>query len=239
MAARAELVASAEAVLHTRASVKREHLAAFDEWQRTKHMPEIVMSPTCRAAGHFHAVVEGLPAAWQGTANVAANYHADDLAGLFALLQSRELAAAVEDGVRWFGRFNELDGSDYTGNIYTVVDRAGEDDGPPEAAFFMERFEVPPGLDTEFDDWCADHLAALAAADGVVAARSLRAVREGSPLPYYYSAGNRAVWVRIDEPAAVLGSGVLRALAGSRSQWDTRLAYVRREVYRRLFAVES
>jgi hypothetical protein len=224
-------------VLHTRADVKREHLDAFDHWQRTKHMPEAIAAPTCHRAAHYHTVTDGLPAAWQGSGNVAANYYTTDREGIFDFLTSSELAEAVADGVLWFDRFNELDGADYTGNIYEVVAAGGVPVVAPDAPYFAERFEVGPNELTEFDDWLGEHAAALEQMDGVVRVRTLHAIREGSPLPYYYSPGNRAVFVELADVGAVLGGHLMDALADSQ-RWDLRLPYVRRDVYACEFVVQ-
>jgi len=223
-------------VLHTRADVKRQHLDAFDEWQRTKHMPEAIAAPTCHRAAHYHTVTEGLPAAWQGSGNVSANYSTTDRQGIFDFLTSDELAEAVADGVLWFDRFNELDHADYTGNIYEVVASAG-DAVTLDAPYFAERFEVTSEELAEFDGWLAAHAAAVAQAEGVVRVRTMHAIREGSPLPYYYSPGNRAVFAELADVSAVLGGQLIGALADSQ-RWDLRLPYVKRDVYECRFVVE-
>src|SRR4051812_27090259 len=201
-------------------------------------MPEALAAPTCRRAAHYHTVRDGLPAVWHGSGNVAANYYADDLDGIFAFLTSRELAEAVSDGVLWFDRFNELDGADYTGNIYELAVTTGAREAPADAPFLAERFEVGAGELDEFDAWLAAHAAALARADGVVRVRVFHAVREGSPLPYYYSPGNRAVFVDLTEVRGVLGAQLLEAAAEAQA-WDLRLPYVRRDVYECAFLVGS
>jgi hypothetical protein len=235
MAASTDSVAEG-VVLHTRAWVKREHLDAFDQWQRSKHMPEAIAAPTCLRAAHYHTVTDGLPAAWHGSGNVSANYYAADRAGTFAFLTSRELEEAVADGVLWFDRFNELDGADYTGNIYEIVSTLGDSPVAGDAPYAAERFEVPPDLLGEFDEWLGDHAAALAGSDGVARVRVMHAIREGSPLPYYYSPGNRAVFAELGDVRAVLDDELLEAVSASR-RWDLRLAYVRRDVYECAFLV--
>jgi len=222
-------------VLHTRADVRREYLDAFDEWQQSKHMPEAIAAPTCHRAAHYHTVTEGLPAVWHGSGNVSANYYASDRQGIFDFLTSPELAEAVADGVLWFDRFNELDGFDYTGNIYEVTATWGVD-APRDAAYLAARFEVEPHDLDEFDVWLSEHAAALAHADGVLRVRTMLAIREGSPLPYYYSPGNRAVFAELAGVSEVLDPRVLAAVADSQ-RWDLSLPYVRRDVYRCRFGV--
>jgi hypothetical protein len=201
-------------------------------------MPEALAAPTCRRASHFHTVTDGLPAVWHGSGNVAANYYADDLDGIFAFLTSSELAEAVSDGVLWFDRFNELDGADYTGNIYQVAATAGASEAPADAPFLAERFEVEPDELDEFDAWLAAHAAAVADAEAVVRVSVLHATREGSPLPYYYSPGNRALFADLTDVRGVLGAQLMQAVAEAQA-WDLRLPYVRRDVYECAFVVES
>jgi hypothetical protein len=64
----------------------------------------------------------------------------------------------------------------------------------------------------------------------------MHAIREGSPLPYYYSPGNRAIFVELADARAVLGAQLTRAVTESRS-WDLRLPYVKRDVYECAFVV--
>jgi isopenicillin N synthase-like dioxygenase len=136
----------------------------------------------------------------------------------------------------WFDRFNELDGADYTGNIYEVVSEAGDTAVTHNAPYFAERFEVAPNELEEFDEGLEVHAAVLAAADDVARVRVMHAIREGIPLPYYYSSGNRAVFVELTDVRSVVGGQLMRALAES-LRWDLRLAYVRRDVYECAFVV--
>jgi hypothetical protein len=223
-------------LLHTRAWPRREIAADFERWQAERHLPEALTAPGVLAAWYYDTVTQGLPQGWIGSGSVMVNYICESLDGLFAFVQSPELDAAVADGITWFDRFNELDGADYTGNIYEVTSvwHAGDGSVRPGLAVVCERFEGGEhgeGLDA----WLAEsHLPEIAELPGVVRARTLRAVRHGSPLPYYYSPGDRMVQVELDvsEPAAVLTSrGFLDRLADS-MRWDRTLAYVRRDAYR-------
>jgi hypothetical protein len=182
-------------------------------------------------------VVDELPEAWQGSGNVAANYHAATVEDLLALIGSDEVANAVADGVTWFGRFNELDGTDFTGNIYEPTDTVGREPAA-DSAFVAERFEVPEADAQEFDAWLSAHLLAVGRAAGVVRARSFRAVRSRSPIPFYDSPGNRAVVAELEDLSCVLEPDLRATLADS-LQWDLRFRYVKRDAYRCVFSIDS
>ena len=108
--------------------------------------------------------------------------------------------------------------------------------GARDAAYLAARFEVEPHDLDQFDVWLSEHAAALAHADGVLRVRTMLAIREGSPLPYYYSPGNRAVFAELADVSEVLDPRVLAAVADSQ-RWDLSLPYVRRDVYRCRFGV--
>ena len=223
------------ALLHTRASVKREHRDAFDSWQRERHIPEILEARTCVYAAHYRAVEEGIPQIWRGTANIAANYFARSVDDLLKLLASAELEAAVKDGILWFGKFNELDGAEFTGNIYEPLHSIGDAAGATNT-LAMQRFEVRPDDLETFDGWLHDYASLLADAPGISRIRSYRAVRVGSPLPYYYSLGNRAVLVDAAEMNDLVGVDLLSVVSKSQ-KFDTQLEYVRREMFKCVFAL--
>lgn len=171
-----------------------------------------------------------------------ANYFCRDLDQLVAWLSSDAFAAAVQDGgQQWFGRMNELDGDLYTGNIYEVENLAETEIGAVDdiLPLLVERFEVGSWQD-DFDRWMrADHMPSVAAAPGVVRVRFCRAVRERSPLPYYESVGDRMLIVELGNHGsledALLEPKLLDEMVRSLT-WNSRLSYVRRDVYRYLHA---
>jgi hypothetical protein len=230
-------------VLHTRAWPKREVAADFDHWQATRHLPEAMTAPGAVAAWYYSTVSAGLPQGWQGSGTVMVNYLCDSVDGIFAFVSSPELAAAVADGVTWFDRFNELDGADYTGNIYTVTAVAPLRHAPiaPGLAVVCERFEGGKHGE-ELDAWLSRvHLPALAALPQVLRARTMLAVRHGSPLPYYYSPGDRMVQVdlAVEEPAEALTTEPFLERLADSMRWDRALKYVRRDAYRYVRHVRS
>lgn len=211
---------------------------AFDKWEVEKHISDLMEGPGAVMVAYYKTVLDGLPEAYRGSGTCVAYYTARDLKGLYAWLRSPELAAAVEDGSQWFGSFNELDFETFTGNVYVplaVANRVGRK--PPESApFFIERFEVEPGDSEEFDAWLHEvHLPAIGGHPGVLRARTFSAVREGIPIPYYYSPGNRMLAVELADPEryreTLLSPELLAALEDS-MRWDRRLSYVKRDVYR-------
>lgn len=77
-----------------------------------------------------------------------------------------------------------------------------------------------------------------AAAGGVERVRTFIAVREGCPLPYYYSRGNRMVAADAGSLDALIAPEV-RAAVGDSLRWDLELEYVKRDVYRHLYHHDS
>jgi hypothetical protein len=225
-------------MLLTRAWPFRELLDEFDSYERDRHFPDLMRAPGAAFAQYFEAVVDSLPQAYQGSGNRLAVYSSRTLDELFEWLRSSAFAEAIKDGGEtWFGRMNELDRDLYTGNVYEVrhVLAAGNGRPRPDAALFVERFEIESADADGFDSWALQHhLEEIAGADGVIRVRYCGAIREGIPLPYYVSPGNRMVMVELASEkslrSTLLSDGLRTALADS-LQWDVRLSYVRRDVY--------
>lgn len=227
------------AQLFTRAWPVADVHEAFDRWQLEKHLPDLVQGPGILRAAYYRTVLEGLPEAYHGSGTCMARYTAATLDDLLAWLGSPVVPAAIEDGSRWFGSFNELDGSTYTGNVYSEDAALGPDDpadGEPDLVF-VERFEVPPAEADEFDRWLLDHHAPRTAKQsGVARARVFYAERENIPIDYYLSPGNRMLEVDLAPTTgseALLSNG-FRELLNDSLAWDLRLPYVKRDVYRLL-----
>jgi hypothetical protein len=224
-------------VLFTRAWPKGEIVEGFDEWQRTKHIPELVLAPGVVSAAYYRLVTEDVPEALQSFGLRMAAYTGRDLPGLYAFVSSEETAAAVADGSGWFDRFNELDFAPYTGNVYTVdcVARADGAHAGPELPLLVERFEVDPPSADVFDDWLRhEHVHQMAELPGAVRARTFSAVREGIPIPYYYSPGNRMLAVEFADLAGLyrsLSGDALWAAIEDSMRWDRCLGYVKRELF--------
>lgn len=230
-------------MLLTRAWPFRELVAEFDTYEAERHLPDLVAAPGAAMAGYYENVVDGLPQVYKGSGNRLANYIARNLEDLFRWLRSNEFADAVEDGGRtWFGRMNELDYDLYTGNVYCVNEVAKADAGTTrvDLPMLVERFEVGKKDEEDFELWMSGvHLPAIANEVGVVRARSCTAIREGIPLPYYASPGNRMLIADLDDARPLLDtllSAELRSVVGESLQWDVRLSYVRRDVYRFLLS---
>jgi hypothetical protein len=233
-------------MLMTRAWPLRELTPEFDTYQADRHLPQLMAAPGAFMV-QYCANVEGrLPQALRGSGNRLANYVCRSVEELFTWLCSDQFADAVRDGgEKWFGRMNELDGDLYTGNVYEVKDVVPADgSGASESrSVFVERFEVAPAHIEEFDQWMREtHVPALARVDGVSRVRSCDAIREGIPLPYYMSAGNRMVMVDLPGGEAlystVLSEAMERVVSDS-LRWDVKLSYVRRDVYQFLLSAHA
>jgi hypothetical protein len=206
---------------------------AFEAWE-PKHVADLVQGPGVVKGAYYHMVTDNLPEVYMGSGICMAYYTARDLDGLFAFLGSRAFADAVAEGSGWFGKFNSVDFEDITGNIYRVsgVYGSGEAvDVPDDAPFVMwQRFEVPEELQPEFDEWRHPHAEALLELPGVLRVRVFEAVREGCPLPYYYSRGNRMIGLEVESVESLLSQPALARMRAS-LEWDLRLKYVKRDVF--------
>lgn len=225
-----------------RAWPKEEIWDAFEAWE-PKHIADLVSGPGVVKGAYYHTVVERLPEVYIGSGNCMAYYSARDLPGLFAFLNSPEFAAAVAEGQQWFGKFNSVDFEEITGNIYTVSSvvkaQAGEPT-PDDLPFVLwERFEVPAERLEAFDGWVAGaHVPALAREPGVVRVRSLAAVREGCPLSYYYSRGNRLIMTELERLDSLTTPSFLALMRDSLT-YDLEFSYVKRDVYAYRYHHES
>jgi hypothetical protein len=222
-------------MLLTRAHPKREIQDAFDDWQREKHLPDLMRAPGATMVVYARNVLDGLPEAYKGSGSCLAYYEAPTVEDLFAFLTSTEIAEAVADGSRWFGRFNDVDYETYTGNVYQVTGVVNPAGGPPPetSPLLVERWEAPDDDLDVFDEWLGEaHLPELGSAAGVRRARSFSAIREGIPIPYYYSPGNRALVAELDDDfrGLLLQPELLERLEES-MRWERRLPYVKRDVY--------
>ena len=234
--------AQLSAQLFTRAWPMEAVHEAFDRWQLEKHLPDLTQGPGIRAS-YYRTVLEGLPEAYHGSGSCMARYAAATLEDLFTWLRSPVVPAAIEDGSRWFGDFNELDGSTYTGNVYAEVAATGSGDPTVEGSglVFVERFEVPQGEAERFDRWLAGHMARTADQSGVARAQIFHAIRDGIPIDYYLSPGNRMLQVELASSSSseALLAGAYRELLQDSLAWDVRLPYVKRDVYRFLGRAEG
>lgn len=232
------------AQLFTRAWPVEDAHEAFDRWQLEKHLPDLIKGPGILWAAYYRTLLERLPEAYHGSGSCMACYTAQTLDDLFAWLRSSVVPAAIEDGSRWFGRFNELDGSTYTGNVYDEVASVGhgEETRPGSGLVFVERFEVPLTEVEGFDRWLIDsHMRRTAEQPGVARVLVFNAVRENIPIDYYLSPGNRMLQVELaatSDSGALVADGFRDVLKDSLA-WDLRLPYVKRDVYRFLGQVEG
>jgi hypothetical protein len=210
----------------------------FDKWQGEKHLEDLMRGEGAVKVVYFKTVYDGLPQAYQGTGSIMAYYTARDMDGLYAWLNSEALRKGIEDGSQFFGKFNELDDSTYTGNVYVVsaCEHVGSGTVPNEAPVFIERFETNAETEESFDEWLREvHLPHVASAPGVERVRTFDVVRENIPISYYLSLGNRMIAVELSDQERFreqLMSDVLLAALEDSRRWDLRLNYVRREVYR-------
>ncbi len=219
--------------LLTRAWPKEEIEAAFDAWQVVPHQRDLATGPGVVMCMYYKVVLDGVAQAYKGAGTSLAIYTARTVDGLFEWMNSAVLAAAVADGSQWFGKFNDVDGYVFTGNIYEVVGVEGSPEVPADAALFIERFEVDEESCEAFDTWARAHTTALASCTGVFRSRFFHQSPRKSPVAYYQSVGNRMVASELDSSSlhdTLMSKDGLAILEDSMC-WDRRLEYVRREVY--------
>lgn len=220
------------AVLITRAWPKKSALAAFDEWQKSRHLQELAGLPGLMSVSYYLIREAGIPQVWQGSGNRMAAYWAEDVGGLRRWMADPGLANAIKDGSKFFNSFNELDGETYTGNVYDLGPRWPGDAEPTlSRCLLIQRFEVDTDDEREFDEWVVrEHLPALRTVADVGWAQYGTAVR-GLSVPYYNSAGNRIVMVEVDgEPWPAHPLSPFERPIRDSQRWDRRLEYVRREI---------
>jgi hypothetical protein len=233
-------------MLLTRAWPHSDAAAGFDQWQRARHIPEIVSSGQLTYAQYFTALDEGIPPAWIAPGLRMAVYHAARFSDLAEWMTSPNLASALSDGERWFGSFHRLDGAPFTGNIYCgpgglAFDGRGQPDG---GAVIVDRWQQPPGDFRAVAAAEAGYLAALRELPGVRSAARWTGATTQAPVRYYRSLGDQLIWTEFDSAAALrdaLGSDQFVTAASLLEQAlsDADSIYLTHEAYEHAFTVSS
>lgn len=227
-------------VLVCRLECPADFLEGLDAWM-PKHFDDGLAHPAVTSAANYSVLRDyaRLPAVLNGHRNRFIVYAADDSDGLMAWLDSSEARAAIEDGVDRESRYLRLDDEPFTGNIYEIV-RVSAPLGSEfagAAPLVVERFDVPPHLEADFDGWLhGEHFELVAAWPRVSRVRTWRQKREDVPkrFPYtrYTSKGNRMLWVDFQEGPdlrELVATGELSSALLDSVRRDTQLPYVRRE----------
>jgi len=246
------------ALLLTRASPHAQIAAAFDDWQRTKHLPELMGAPG--VASVFYGTRGGVPSigALMGDeatehADRLAIYASVDLARMMTFVGSPQVADAISDGSQWFGQFHPLDHESYSGNVYRVTGSRGACLGNVDV-LVVARLEIRPQWLPDFDDWALNELLASLLAvpqdqGGCIQGVRICSVhRDGIPVPHYHSRGNRAVLAamsvepigassqeeRRDSPRSrTSGDDVMTRFPSILRHWGRRADYATLEIFER------
>ena len=215
--------------------------ASLDEWM-PKHFDDSLANPAVTSA-HNYGVLrdwERLPSLFNDDGTRFIVYVADTTEGLVEWVDEPELREAIDDGVEREAQYPPLDDEPFNGSIYELAEirRPRGADIAGGGPVFVERFEVPPALQAEFDDWLnGRHLDDLDAFSGAVRTRTYRQLKDEVPqrFPFtrYTGRGNRMIWVEFAEGTDLLEllsePRVVEAIQDSQ-RWDLRLPYVRREL---------
>lgn len=227
----AETPDGSKAVLITRNNIKLDRMAEWDVWEVDTHMYDLVRGPGVTGSTMYKPT-PGAPQAIQTNARRMVSYRAPDLAQMRLWLDSQELADAVADGRTWRDAYDPIEDQWFTGNVYRQTRAAGP--APlPSSHLLIERFDVPAGLESEFEPWLFSHLDELAALDGAESVQTFAVVRDIRN-ELYLSPANYALQVTVrsgDDPVSRLTSAAaIRAFRGAQD-WEFRLPYVKRELY--------
>ena len=222
-------------MLLTRAHPKAEIQDDFDDWQRQKHLPDLMRAPGATMVVSLATCSTGCPRPTRAPARASPTTRRRRSTSSSHSSRARRSRRRWRTAPRWFGRFNDVDYETYTGNVYEVTGVVNAGGGAPAetSPLLVERWEPAAGDEAEFDVWLlGSHLPELGAAPGVRRARAFSAIREGIPIPYYYSPGSRALVAELDDDfrSVLLSPGLLARLEDS-MRWERRLPYVKRDVY--------
>src|SRR5579864_2264503 len=98
--------------------------AAFDEWQRTTHGPQLIDAPGAVHFAYFESAAD-LPQAFRSGVSRMDYYAARDLDDLFKWMRSDELTRGLSDANRWRGHLEEVDGQAFSANVYIPTTVSG------------------------------------------------------------------------------------------------------------------
>jgi hypothetical protein len=194
-------------MLHTRAAPRPHIHDDWVEWLITQHMPQLTDGSPLLGSWCYRSSPENNTA----RQHYMVNYVAPDVGSMMTWLDSRQLDAALSDGLRWIGGFDALEGDDFTGNVYIQTWASGRDQaygaGP---GVYVRRFE---SLSAENGPrWNAPGGASAGAQRlaerGDVSGVSLWAAERNVPVPYYRSAGNRMITCGLPGRGEAAGTGL-------------------------------
>ncbi len=223
-------------MLLTRAWPVRSRAAAFDAWQRSRHIPQIVGGGLLKGAAYYASVEEGVPASCVAPGLRMAVYFATGTRALSRWMVSPSLKEALSDGVTWFDAFHRLDGQSFTGNVYTPVHGTGE----TTATLLVSRWDLPT---KSAHDVVADaYVAALNLLPEVVSVGVWRRVPdELVPIGYYRSPGQRMCWATfnsLEAQSTALASDAFKEAGRLFDQFTGDGRYATHEAYAFAFRCE-
>ena len=209
---------ASQVMLLTRAWPASEARSGFDDWQRTRHIPEIVSSGLLQGASYWVApeANSGVAPPWVLPGLRMACYYGADAAQMETWFSSAGLGDAIEDGSSWFDNFHRLDGQLFTGNVYECAGgRPSERGGDAVLVDRWESGEETPEAGTSVEA-AQRYCNTLANLGGVVCSTVWRTVKWPVAVSYYRSLGSRMVWTEFDSLEALrssLAAGQLAAAA--------------------------
>lgn len=231
---------SGRVMLLTRACPSASARAGFDEWQRTRHIPEILSSGLLEGASYWLAAEadSAIKPAWVVPGLRMACYLAGSAAHMKAWFVSAGLSDSLVDGSSWFDDFHWLDGQPFTGNVYERV--GGRDSARRGNAVLVDRWnrsEVAKGRDTP-DDPLRQYCDVLAEFGTVICSTAWKNVPWRVSVPYYRSMGTYMVWTEFDSLEVLrssLAAGEFKRASAALQQALAGTRYRSHEVFVRGF----
>jgi hypothetical protein len=216
----------------------------LDDWSPW-HFDDFGRHPAVMAVSSYRVLRDfdpenGLPSAFNlSQATRWIPYVVTDIASMHAWIGSPIVTGGLDEPtLERENKYPSIAGEPFNGTMMSVsqVRGARGTDHVGAGGIVVERFEVGPRQEAEFDAWLdGPHLAGYEALSGWKRLRTFKGDRSAPakfPWTRYLGKGNRMIWLELEEgidPKGVVRSEAYRELLRASLRWDAVLPYVTRE----------
>ena len=231
-------------ILVCRVHCPPEHQAELDDWS-PEHFDDFGRHDAVLGASSYKIIRDfdpstGLPAAFNATAATRfIPYVATSIPEMQEWIGSDVVTGGLDEPtMERESKYPPLEQEPFNGTMMSVSKVVGAlgRDQVGEGGCVVERFEVGPDDEAEFDEWLDQtHSVGYAALEGWARIRTFRGDRTADykfPWNRYLGKGNRMIWCELEsgvDPKEFVRSQAYGKLLSDSLRWDARLPYVTRE----------